>query len=199
MLDRVRAAPGRLLDAAAYLDDFWPRFGRLGDEPFWKLERAQHFREPDVASWSAMVAGDWERSLVLVEEMRADIASASGPELRRVRIVEQPVTPYLQWEMQILRLRAEAGERIRVLPAKSVAHLEASGTRLPEVVLLGSLAMYEVLYDRTGTLSGARRIDDPDLLGSCRAELSRLYDQGEDLLNYFDREIIPLPPPKPGA
>ncbi|GIH98526.1 DUF6879 family protein [Planobispora takensis] len=195
MLERVRTAPGLSLDAAAYLDDFWPRFQRIGDEPFWKLERAQHFREPDVPSWTAMVEGDWDRSLVLVEEMRAGIAPGSGPELRRLRIVEQPVTPYLQWEMQILRIRAEEGERIRTLPAKAVAHLETV-VELPEVVLLGSLTMYEVLYDATGTLSGARRIDDPVLLSDCRAELAQLYDQGEDLLGYFEREIAPLSPPK---
>ncbi|WP_377239162.1 DUF6879 family protein [Planobispora siamensis] len=193
----MRTAPGLPLDATAYLDDFWPRFQRIGDEPFWKLERAQHFREPDVPSWTAMVEGDWDRSLVLVEEMRAGVASGSGsgPELHRLRIVEQPVTPYLQWEMQILRIRAEEGERIRVLPAKAVAHLEAVA-ELPEVVLLGSLTMYEVLYDGTGTLSGARRIDDPVLLSDCRAELAQLYDQGEDLLGYFEREIAPLSPPK---
>ncbi|WP_372500395.1 DUF6879 family protein [Sphaerisporangium perillae] len=89
----------------------------------WKLERAQHFQEPDVPSWVAMIEGDWKRALALVEEMREAMGSGSGPELRRLRIVHHPVTPYLQWEMQILKLRVEAGAKIRVLPADAVAHL----------------------------------------------------------------------------
>ncbi|GHH63266.1 hypothetical protein GCM10017673_03820 [Streptosporangium violaceochromogenes] len=194
MLERVRTAPGHDLDASGYLDDFWPHFRRLGDEPFWKLERARHFREPDVPSWTAMAEGDWERSLALVELMRADIASAPGPELRRVRVVDRPVTPYLQWEMQILKVRVEAGEMIRVLPAEAVAPLETEA-ELPELVVLGSQTMYEVLYDATGTLRGARRIDDPRLRDGCRAQPAELYERAEDLLGYFDREIAPLPPP----
>jgi RHS repeat-associated protein len=54
MLDRVRGAPGHRLGAAAYLDDFWTYFARLGGQTLWKLERAQTFQEPDVSSWVAM-------------------------------------------------------------------------------------------------------------------------------------------------
>lgn len=56
--------------------------------------------------------------------------------------------------------------------------------------------MYEVLYDQTGTLSGTRCIDDHAALDACRAQLEELYDKGEALLDYFNREIAPLPPPK---
>ncbi|WP_248966023.1 DUF6879 family protein [Sphaerisporangium perillae] len=60
---------------------------------------------------------------------------------------------------------------------------------------MGSLVMYEVLYDETGILEGARRIEDPKVFEACRAELAELYGKGEALLSYFDREIAPLPPP----
>jgi hypothetical protein len=194
MLDRVRCVPGHRLHAHTYLDEFWNYFDRLGDETLWKLERTQHFQEPDVSSWVAMMEGDWNHALALIEEMRATIGSAPRSALRRLRIVRRPVTSYLQWEMQILRIRVEQGEEIRVLPADAVAQLEATA-ELPEVVLLGSLVMYEVLYDETGLLAGARRIDDPKILAGCRTELAELYEKGEDLLTYFDREIAPLPPP----
>ncbi|GAA3807312.1 hypothetical protein GCM10022226_29370 [Sphaerisporangium flaviroseum] len=194
MLDRVRGIPGHRLGAAAYLDEFWPYFDRLGGRTLWKLERAQSFREPDVPSWVAMAQGDWERALTLVEEMRPAVTSNEGPDLRRLRIVDKPITPYLQWEMQILRIRVEAGEKIRVLPVDSIAYLESTA-ELPEVVILGSLTMYEVLYDDTGILIGARRVDDQAVLDACRAQLAELYDKGEALLSYFDREIATLPPP----
>ncbi|MEV6983206.1 DUF6879 family protein [Sphaerisporangium sp. NPDC051017] len=194
MLDRVRGVPGHRLGAAAYLDEFWPYFDRLGGGTLWKLERAQSFQEPDVPSWVAMIGGGWERALALVEEMRPTVHSDPGQDLRRLRIVDKPVTPYLQWEMQILKIRVEAGEKIRVLPVESVAHLE-SAAELPEVVILGGLTMYEVLYDDAGILAGGRRIDDQSVLDACRAQLAELYDKGENLLSYFEREIAPLPPP----
>jgi hypothetical protein len=148
-----------------------------------------------------MTEGDWDHALRLLEARRADLREyqkrTEGFARRRVRIVEYPVTPYLQWEMHALRLRAWTGEQIRVVPAEAVNHLEA-GRPLPELVVLGARVLYEVLYDETATLSGARRIDDPGVIVACRQELSELHDKGEDLLAYFDREIAPLPPPGAG-
>jgi hypothetical protein len=118
-----------------------------------------------------MSEGDWDRSLRLVAEMRASAArefrDGPGFEMRRLRVAEHPVTPYLQWEMQVLRVRAEAGEQIRVIAAGAVSHLEASRP-LPELVVLGTQVLYEVLYDATGTLTGARRITAPEVVAACR-------------------------------
>jgi hypothetical protein len=61
--------------------------------------------------------------------------------------------------------------------------------------MLGTEVLYEVQYDSVGTLSGARRIGDRGVIERCRQEISGLYDQAEDLLAYFDREIAPLPAP----
>lgn len=60
---------------------------------------------------------------------------------------------------------------------------------------MGSLAMYEVLYDETGILSGARKFEDPVLISSCRQEVQALLARGEDFQSFFEREIVPLPPP----
>jgi hypothetical protein len=76
-------------------------------EPIWKLERSQYFHEPDDdPSWQALNAGDWPQVLAVFESKRAaaraetDKYARQGSELRRLRIVERPVTPYLLWEMQ---------------------------------------------------------------------------------------------------
>lgn len=197
MLERVHEIPGREFGPDGYLTDFWPHFARCSAE-LWKLERIQSFREPAEPSWVAMMEGDWDRALTLAEATRSgnprEAANAGGLVRRRVRIVEQSVSPYLQWEMQMLKIRSAAGERIRVLDTRAIRHLEAERP-LPELVILGALTMYEVLYDDSGTLSGARRIDDPDAIDACRRELSELYGEAEDLLAYFEREIAPLPPP----
>jgi hypothetical protein len=94
---------------------------------------------------------EWEEALRLLEEKRdVLLASYRGDEIRgsffhRVRVVEEPLTPYLQWELHSLRLRAECGERVRVVSADMVAASELTGL-VPEVVILGGSALYQVVY-----------------------------------------------------
>jgi hypothetical protein len=66
---------------------------------------------------------------------------------------------------------------------------------LPEVVVLGNRVLFEVLYDADGTAYGARRIDDAKVIAETGKEIAGLYDRGESLLDYFQREITLLPPP----
>ncbi|WP_376775869.1 DUF6879 family protein [Nonomuraea jabiensis] len=192
MLERIHEISGVLLSADGYLDDFWPNFRNI-DDVFWKLQRIQRF-EAGEPSWLAMMDGDWERSLKLVDDTGDEGRSRAYP-CRRIRIVEQPVTPYLQWEMHVLALRVEVAEQVRVLDAGEVSDLEID-RRLPELVVLGSSVMYEVTYDACGTHSGARRIDDPDVIAACRGELDKLFAAGEDFRAYYEREIVPMPAPR---
>ncbi|MDA0565540.1 hypothetical protein LG943_14620 [Streptomonospora sp. S1-112] len=198
MLDRLRGLAATAFDHAGYLADFWREYEAGG--VLWKLERIQSFQEPGDASWEAFAAGDWARALELNEADRAQAENMVakdrevGMETRRIRVVERPVTPYLQWEMQFLRLLAEAGQSLRVLTAAQVEHWERERT-LPEVVLLGGRVLYLVRYDPGGQASGADRIDDHDVIAACAAELDSLFQAGEPLLDYYHREIAPLPPP----
>ncbi|WP_103956152.1 DUF6879 family protein [Nonomuraea solani] len=194
MLERIHEITGVLLSADEYLDDFWPNFRNI-DEVFWKLERIQSFREAGQASWVAMMAGDWERSLKLIDDERGGAYERGSFVRRRIRVVEEPITPYLQWEMHVLALRVADAEQVRVLDAGEVAELEV-GRRLPELVVLGTSVMYEVTYDAAGTHSGARRIDDRDVIAACRGELDKLFSVGEDFRTYYEREIVPLPAPR---
>ncbi|SEG61584.1 hypothetical protein SAMN05444920_103485 [Nonomuraea solani] len=194
VLERIHEITGVLLSADEYLDDFWPNFRNI-DEVFWKLERIQSFREAGQASWVAMMAGDWERSLKLIDDERGGAYERGSFVRRRIRVVEEPITPYLQWEMHVLALRVADAEQVRVLDAGEVAELEV-GRRLPELVVLGTSVMYEVTYDAAGTHSGARRIDDRDVIAACRGELDKLFSVGEDFRTYYEREIVPLPAPR---
>ncbi|GAA0321714.1 hypothetical protein NE235_18925 [Actinoallomurus spadix] len=197
MLDRIADLPGTELCLASYSDAFDEAYEGI---VFWKLERRQTFREPGVPSWEAFAEGDWARALELNERerdaVRAKVADDRrlGVQSRRLRVVEHPVTPYLQWEMQYFRLLAEAGEDLRVVDASAVRHLEADRL-LPEIVILGDRVLFEVSYDAEGTAYGARRIDDPRAITGARTELADLYLAAEPLLDYFEREIAALPPP----
>jgi hypothetical protein len=199
MLDRVRDVPGDILrPTGEYLDDSnrcRPRIRR-----FDKLERIQYFREPRDASWLAFTAGRWQESLELAERNRSNVIAEFAEDARlgyrsyRVRVVEFPIDPYLQWEMHRFRIRVECGENIRIVRSDAVARFEKNDI-VPELIFMGSLAMYEIVYDENGMLAGGRKFTDPRLIARCRAEVRELFTGGEDFRTFFDREIATLPPP----
>ncbi|WJD97237.1 DUF6879 family protein [Streptomyces antimycoticus] len=191
---------GDRLSRDAYRADFRERV--WGDEGHdsWKLERQQHFQEPGSDSWKAFSQGDWEGALRLIEQRRDGLLQYMGEaakrnfSLYRVRVVEEPIAPYLQWELHLLRLRAECGERIRVVGPEHIRGFEESGP-LPELVSLGGRTLYKVVYDSRGISDGAVRFVDPDVLTRWEEFIEGLYEAGEEMSSYFERKVAPLPPP----
>jgi hypothetical protein len=199
MLERVHDIPGQVFDRPSYHADR-RRTEQEVPGTVWKLERSQVFREPYDPSWQALIEGRWDDALVLHEEDRAAARSEhgrhreNGVEFRRLRIVENPVTPYLQWEMYFFRILVEEGFELRVLDSGHVSDLERDRP-LPELLVHGDQVLYQVRYDERWTPSGARRVDDPEVVGPVQEEIAKLWAQGEPLMDYFEREIAPLPPP----
>jgi hypothetical protein len=200
MLDRVRATAAETMDTTAYLADSDEYWGRIS--AFHKLERRQHFREPGRASWEAFAAGNWSESQAIRERDRGAVEAEFAEDARsglasyRVRVVELPVTPYLHWELTGLKIRAECGENIRVVGSDAVTRFETEHI-VPELIFMGTEAMYEVCYDEAGTLSGGRKFTDATLVTGCLSVVQALHADGEDLLAFFEREIAPLPPSIP--
>ena len=196
-LDRSQ---GTRLSSTAYRREFRERQWEIPDQGTWKLERRQHFEEPGFESWEAFQRGSWDEALRLIEEERDYLREFSAEAARlniglyRVRVVEEPIDPYLQWELHLLRLREECGEMIRIVDPEAVRSYETAGL-LPEVVTLGSRTLYEVLYDAGGTLDGAIRYSDPVIVEQWSAFTRRLFEKGEDLNVFFQRKIAALPPP----
>ncbi len=129
MLNKIPDLPAIFLTPDQYAPDARGRFADIEDY-FWKLERRQTFQEEDDASYRAFMRGDWDEALRIEDEGQDALRhrfETAGFESRRIRIVERPVSPYLQWEMQALRVRAEAGERTRVLDAHAVRDREEGG------------------------------------------------------------------------
>lgn len=193
--------PGERLVRADYKRDFKQRKAEIRGRSSWKLERRQHFEEQDVPSWEAMRRGDWEQSLRLLRGQGETFRTAARNDSRqthafhRVRVVEQPLTSYLQWEMHVLRHQAEYGRRIRVVPAECVADAERYGL-LPEIVVLGGRTLYRVTYSDAGRHTGAELFTDPKLVRGWEHYLENLYERGEDVISYFDREVAHLPAPQ---
>lgn len=193
---------GRRLGADDYRRDFRERRGAIRNGDSWKLERRQHFEEAGSPSRDALRRGDWREALLLFEAERAAVRAAAveedhrGSAFHRLRVVEEPLTPYMQWELHWLALRAECGHRVRVLPAAAVEWSEAGGF-LPELTLLDGRTLYRVLYDVPGATLGAIRYTDSDVVGPWTAYLRHAYEAAEDVLTYFTRVVQPLPPPPP--
>ncbi|WP_132637753.1 DUF6879 family protein [Nonomuraea mesophila] len=175
------------MNATEYGADFAREFERASGV-LWKLERAQHFDEGDLPSYLAMLDGDWDRAMELAEQMRPGFRSDNPDHMdfRRIRIVEEPFSPYVRWELALLAMRAEEGENSRVVPVSAVHPYEADGP-VPELVLFNPALLYEVLYDEIGVHTGARKITDPDFVEPCIPVLASIFDEGEDLRTYCAR------------
>lgn len=201
MLETLWSIPGDRLSAEGYLKDFWPYFNNLHDV-FLKLERRQTFREPADPSWQALDVGDWAEAIRLIDrrrdEIQGPVREVSGFPMRRVRIAEKPYSPYLQWELYYIRLRVEAGEDVRILDAAEIRRFEHLRP-VPELVLLDSTVVYDVLYDQNGDLEGARKILDKDVIRAVRREIEDLHAAGEALTSFCANEPSSLPPPVQGA
>lgn len=195
---------GERLVREVYKRDFRERDAELRSQDSWKLERRQHFQEQGNASRDALTRGDWDEALRLMREQRADLLEAArdddrrGSVFHRLRVVERPLTPYLQWELYSLRQRAEYGERVRTVSAELVVASERE-TLLPEVVILGGHTLYQVLYTESGVSQGALRYTDTELIERWESYIKELYGAGEDVESYFAREVAHLPPPKMNA
>jgi len=195
------AARGERLTRDAYRRDFAQRDRDVVGRSSWKFERRQHFLELSNPSWEAFRRGAWEESLALLEGRREGLLKSVQEDLERgnpfyrVRVVQEPVTPYLQWELHSLRVQAQCGRPVRVVQAEAVSPLETA-VILPEVVVLGGQTLYEVLYTAEGTLDGGVRFTDTRLAQHWEGFIQELYQEGEDVIDYVDRYVAHLPPPR---
>ncbi|ADI10345.1 hypothetical protein SBI_07225 [Streptomyces bingchenggensis BCW-1] len=191
---------GEPLDDDAYVSDFRARRKAIRHGESWKLERLQHFEEKDSPTRDALRRGDWDEALRLFEAKREATQKAAeedrrnGSPFHRLRVVEEPLTPYMQWELHWLHVRTEAGHPTRVLPAKEVAAAETDHL-LPEFVILDNRTLYEILYTETGAFESARRFTDPEIVKPWVTYVKQAWAVAEDIRTYFERAVVHLPPP----
>ncbi|MCA1218041.1 DUF6879 family protein [Streptomyces sp. 8L] len=192
---------GVRLTSPEYKRDFRERQKEIHDASSWKLERRQYFEEQGDPSRDALRRGDWDAALrVFAEERDAVVAKARENRRRRytfhrVRVIDGAITPYLQWELHSLLQQAELGaNRVRVVTDEAVAEAETVRP-LPEMVVLGSHTLYQVLYTEDGVPLGAVRFTAPETVLAWERYITSLYAEGEDITSYFAREIAPLAAP----
>ncbi|RQX15613.1 hypothetical protein DDE19_19095 [Micromonospora ureilytica] len=202
MRDLLESAARQRLSLAEYDADFYATVESTNG-PILKTERIQTFREPGSPSWEAYADGRWEDALQIAAEPNPELVAffehldQLGSGLRRLRIVELPLTPYLVWELHFLRHRAEAGEQISVLDAQAVTEFEAAAGPIPELMVVGRQAVYEVLYDSSGTPIGAKKSVEPAVVQGCRSQVLTLLDRAESFESFFRREVFGTSPGVP--
>lgn len=194
---------GRRLVSKDYKRDFREHNAVIQDSTGWKLERRQYFEEQHDPSRDALTRGDWQEVLRLFAEDRDSVLAKVERDrerrftFHRVRVVEYPVTPYVQWELHWLRQHDElGGSRVRIVTADQVADAEKS-EKLPEMVVLGGRVLYNVIYSDSGVPMGSLRFTDEEHVRSWERYIRSLFEIGEDIASYFPREIAPLPAPVP--
>lgn len=193
-------ADAKRLELDAYYPDFQTTFD--ASDQFWKLERSQDSAEPSSKSWRAFNHGDWDQAMELLDAWKEELKpvhrrnTANGTKVRRIRIVETPFTPYIQWELELLWRRDAVTGGIRTLDAVYLDGLEPDGTLLPDLNITDTCA-YHVIYDEHGVISHVWKYTDPGIVNPWRDLTRRLWDRGTAMNLYYKDHVQGLPAPKP--
>jgi hypothetical protein len=156
--------------------EFQSLLGRF-ERSAWRLELQGRYDEPDegalLAQWLA--DGDPQPTLDWFADWPEWIAelAAAGRRFERVRVLTEPLTDYLRWQLDVISAPAvAAGEDIRVLPAEVAAELALGDT---DFYLIDDQQVVVLEFEQ-GTVSGARLLDSPAELDAFRAIRARAWD-----------------------
>lgn len=116
--------------------------------------------EPDDGAWFA----DWP---AWIRKQRT-----SGRTVGRVRMLTEPLTDYLRFELSITPAAVEAGEDIRVL---SEVHFRALDVPTTDFWIFDGRTVAELAFGTTGVL-GAEIISDPARVAAYRDRQRRTWD-----------------------
>ena len=140
-------------------DEFGERFTTFRYTAY-RLETLQAYDVPqEEESLAAFLAGEPVSFGPPKDGWTAVVAEAvaAGKSMRRVHVVEEPLTDYLRYEMESYRPNVEAGEDVRILPVRS--------GRWPDLPrrdywLFDSADLWLMNYDEAGHFAGARSVTD---------------------------------------
>ncbi|MFF1416449.1 DUF6879 family protein [Streptomyces sp. NPDC058280] len=121
-------------------------------------------------------------------------AARLGVHERRLRVVEFPVTPYVQWEFFVLRI----GESVRAVRVSVAVVDDLVHDRVTEDDGLRGAACALDVRDLAGVHHRdvvAQLHAQAELIAETSEGFDELYARAEPFSDFFEREIAPLPPP----
>jgi hypothetical protein len=179
------------------LDEFGVAFASAWsriESRFLKLECWQAYHESDTnESQAAYNRGDTEAARELLrreadaDRLLYEDVRRRAIEYARVRLVQEPLTPYLEYELLSYRIRADLGERIEVVSCEP-------GRRLPDEQRFDFL-----LFDRrtalihdygtveVGRQTGGWLTHQPDVITSLESVVTGLRRQAVPLQRYLGK------------
>ncbi|MEC3974869.1 DUF6879 family protein [Amycolatopsis sp. H20-H5] len=167
----------RHLDEEESREVFWKATERLKYRTV-KLEREQNFQESGNASWEALIAGDYARSIELIEQDRKSLEQQRKPfddaevPFYRVRVIQYPLSDYVKWELAHFKLNVEEGETISIVDTARIADIELD-TSLKDFVLFDDFLMLSYDYTLDGLPLDTYLVTDTEYL----REMSELADE----------------------
>ncbi len=167
----------------------WDRLWDSMRVEWFKLEVLQDYSAEDKGeSLDAWMAGDKERSLELLrtepnpwsEDCRAKVER--GVTLTRIHVVDYPLSPYMEWEIEVYKMRniPQGKETVFLVDRKNL-----EGVDLPA----GDLMMFDQKnvvighYDETGYAHSQTFYSSEDDLSSFIALRQRILDAPLESLN----------------
>ncbi|MFB9184756.1 DUF6879 family protein [Dactylosporangium sucinum] len=130
----------------------------------WKAGRMSDRGEAD-AEWRALLAP-------LVEH---------GADIRRLRIVSEPITEYVRYEFEVTQLaNLAAGEVVRWLPRDRASDLRLPGN---DFWLVDDALLFN-LSGGDGDWLGVQPNDDPDVIAFCADSFETAWARAVDHSNY---------------
>lgn len=181
------------LDHHTYLDDFYARY-KAPVCQIRKIESGQIFAEPGNPSWEAFVRGDWSRALQRMgqhaQENDAHCRAHTASQIlsRRVRIVCQPLTDYLIWELHYLYNNTRSNVRVGIVDYDRARGLVGEAW-LDDFVSLDEAVAYRVLYGSDGVNSGAERSQNPTVIGAVNHVYELLAAASTPLADFFVEQV----------
>lgn len=115
-----------------------------------------------LADWPAM--NDW------CDMLRSHVAE--GLQLRRARIVSEPLSVYQRWSFQVAPPMVDAGEDIRWCSRRLVSAIGLPGNDF--YVLDGEVALF-LHYEGDGKLAGYTATEEQPVLGLCQQAFEAVW------------------------
>ncbi|MEU5880883.1 DUF6879 family protein [Spirillospora sp. NPDC047279] len=140
--------------------------------------------DADFNAWKAGTRDDpadpgswWRPWLTLVQQ-----ASGRGVEIRRARIVSEPVSEYIRFEYDGTFTNVHAGEQVRWLPRRLAVDLCLPGTDF--WLFDGELVMWNH-FDGDGRPVLKETTTDPAVVKLCSSAFEAVWERGIDHAEYW--------------
>ena len=139
------------------------RDGYMQDDPALRAWRAGHRLDPeDRASW-------WRPWLDVIAE-----ATSRGVEIRRARIVSEPVSEYIRYEYDVTFPNVAAGEQVRWLPRRSASDIALPGN---DFWLFDGQLVRWGHFSGDGDSLGGELTEDPAAARLCAESFESVWDR----------------------